>query len=72
MIAKVRNGLYLFPAKLPLGGVWTPDDATAINALIADKQARYQITGPASSTVTATMNRFLRLYPLQRCHLRRT
>ena len=46
MIAKVRNGLYLFPAKLPLGGVWTPDDATAINALIADKQARYQITGP--------------------------
>jgi predicted transcriptional regulator of viral defense system len=47
MIAKVRNGLYLFPAKLPLGGVWTPDDATAINALIADKQARYQITGPS-------------------------
>jgi predicted transcriptional regulator of viral defense system len=46
MIAKVRNGLYLFPAKLPLGGVWTPDDATAINALITDKQARYQITGP--------------------------
>ncbi len=46
MIAKVRNGLYLFPAKLPLGGVWTPDEATAINALMADKQARYQITGP--------------------------
>jgi len=46
MIAKVRNGLYLFPAKLPLGGVWTPDEATAINTLMADKQARYQITGP--------------------------
>ncbi len=46
MIAKVRNGLYLFPAKLPLGGVWTPDDATVINALMADKQASYQITGP--------------------------
>jgi predicted transcriptional regulator of viral defense system len=46
MIAKVRNGLYLFPAKLPLGGLWTPDEATAINALMADKQASYQITGP--------------------------
>jgi predicted transcriptional regulator of viral defense system len=46
MIAKVRKGLYLFPAKLPLGGIWTPDEATAINALMADKQARYQITGP--------------------------
>ncbi len=46
MIAKVRNGLYLFPAKLPLGGAWTPDEATAINALMADKQACYQITGP--------------------------
>ncbi len=46
MIAKVRNGLYLFPAKLPLGGVWTPEEATVINALMADKQASYQITGP--------------------------
>lgn len=46
MIAKVRNGLYLFPPKLPLGGVWTPDEAMAINALMADKQASYQITGP--------------------------
>jgi len=45
MIAKVRNGLYLFPARLPLGGVWTPDAATAISALIAAKQAIYQITG---------------------------
>jgi predicted transcriptional regulator of viral defense system len=46
MIANVRKGLYLFPPRLPLGGIWTPDDATAINALMADKQARYQITGP--------------------------
>jgi predicted transcriptional regulator of viral defense system len=46
MIANVRKGLYLFPIKLPLGGVWTPDEATAINTLMADKQARYQITGP--------------------------
>lgn len=46
MIAGVRRGLYLFPPKLPLGGVWTPDEATAINALMADRQACYQITGP--------------------------
>jgi predicted transcriptional regulator of viral defense system len=46
LIANVRKGLYLFPQKLPLGGIWTPDEATAINALMADRNARYQITGP--------------------------
>ena len=46
LIAKVRKGLYLFPPKLPLGGIWTPDEATAINALMTDRDARYQITGP--------------------------
>jgi predicted transcriptional regulator of viral defense system len=45
MIANVRRGLYLFPEKLPLGGVWTPDEATAIEALMADRNAGYQITG---------------------------
>lgn len=45
LIAKVRRGLYLVPEKLPLGGVWSPDEASAINVLMADKQARYQITG---------------------------
>jgi len=34
MIANVRKGLYLFPPRLPLGGIWTPDEATAINALM--------------------------------------
>jgi predicted transcriptional regulator of viral defense system len=46
MIAQVRRGLYLVPAKLPLGGVWTPDESAALNTLMADKQARYQVTGP--------------------------
>jgi predicted transcriptional regulator of viral defense system len=46
LIANVRKGLYLFPPRLPLGGIWTPDEATAINALMADKNARYQIAGP--------------------------
>lgn len=45
IIANVRKGLYLFPPRLPLGGLWTPDEATAINTLMADKNARYQITG---------------------------
>jgi predicted transcriptional regulator of viral defense system len=48
LIANVRKGLYLFPQKLPLGGVWTPDEATAINVLMVDKQACYQITGPSA------------------------
>lgn len=46
MIANVRKGLYLFPPRLPLGGIWTPDEATAMNTLMADRNARYQITGP--------------------------
>lgn len=46
LIARVRRGLYLFPPKLPLGGVWTPDEATAVNALMEDCGATYQITGP--------------------------
>jgi predicted transcriptional regulator of viral defense system len=48
MVARVRNGLYLFPPRLPLGGVWTPDDAMAIDALMGDKGAGYQITGPSA------------------------
>lgn len=46
LIAQVRRGLYLIPPRLPLGGIWTPDEATALNALMDDKQARYQISGP--------------------------
>jgi predicted transcriptional regulator of viral defense system len=46
LIAQVRRGLYLVPPRLPLGGTWTPDEALALNALMNDKAARYQITGP--------------------------
>jgi predicted transcriptional regulator of viral defense system len=45
-IAQVRRGLYLVPPILPLGGVWTPDEALAINTLMDDRQGRYQICGP--------------------------
>lgn len=46
LIARVRQGLYLVPPQLPLGGVWTPDEITALNALIEDQNGRYQICGP--------------------------
>lgn len=48
LIARVRRGLYLVPAKLPLGGAWSPDEALAINTLIDDKQGRYQVSGPSA------------------------
>ena len=48
LIARVRRGLYLVPARLPLGGIWTPDEACAIGALMADREARYQVTGPTA------------------------
>jgi predicted transcriptional regulator of viral defense system len=46
LIAQVRRGLYLVPRELPLGGAWTPDDALALNTLMADRGGRYQICGP--------------------------
>ncbi len=46
LITRVRPGLYLVPLKLPLGGLWNPDETLAINTLMDDRKARYQITGP--------------------------
>jgi len=46
MIARVRRGLYLVPARLPLGGKWSPDEALALGTLMDDCQGRYQICGP--------------------------
>jgi predicted transcriptional regulator of viral defense system len=62
LIVRVIRGLYLVPSRLPLAGVWTPDDALAITTLmqsalqpIATKATgktgqsgagRYQICGP--------------------------
>jgi predicted transcriptional regulator of viral defense system len=45
-IARVRRGLYLVPRTLPLGGKWSPDEALALNTLLADAKGRYQISGP--------------------------
>ena len=45
IIARVRPGLYLVPDHLPLGGVWTPNEIEALNALIQDHNGRYQICG---------------------------
>lgn len=46
LIARVRQGLYLIPPGLPLGGAWTPSEALALNALMEDVKGRYQICGP--------------------------
>jgi len=46
LIARVRPGLYLAPAQLPLGGSWSPDETLALNTLTEDRRGRYQICGP--------------------------
>ncbi|MGH7797265.1 MAG: type IV toxin-antitoxin system AbiEi family antitoxin domain-containing protein [Candidatus Binatia bacterium] len=46
LIARVRPGLYLVPAFLPLGGLWSPDEVLALNTLMEDSKAKYQICGP--------------------------
>lgn len=46
LIARVRPGLYLVPAQLPLGGAWSPDEILALNTLMEDSEAEYQICGP--------------------------
>jgi predicted transcriptional regulator of viral defense system len=46
LIARVRQGLYLIPPRLPLAGAWTPGEAEALNTLMRDAQGRYQICGP--------------------------
>ena len=48
IIARVRRGLYLIPPRLPLGGIWSPDQALAINTLMDDHLATYQICGPSA------------------------
>jgi predicted transcriptional regulator of viral defense system len=46
LIARVRPGLYLVPAQLPLGGSWSPDETLALNTLMEDCKGKYQICGP--------------------------
>jgi len=46
LIAQVRRGLYLVPARLPLGGKWSPDEALVLNTLMEDQRGRYQVCGP--------------------------
>lgn len=46
LIVRVRPGLYLAPAQLPLGGSWSPDENLALNTLMDDRRGSYQICGP--------------------------
>ena len=45
LIARVWRGIYLVPSKLPLGGIWTPDETLALNTLMNEQKGRYQICG---------------------------
>jgi len=46
LAVRVRRGLYLFPAVLPLGGRWSPGEALALTTLIQDRDGQFQICGP--------------------------
>ena len=48
LIARVRRGVYLIPPRLPVGGKWSPDEMLALNALMEDTKALYQICGPSA------------------------
>ncbi len=45
LIARIRRGLYLVPARLPLGGKWSPGEFLALTTLIGDQGGSYQISG---------------------------
>lgn len=46
LIVRVWRGLYLAPARLPLGGVWAPDEAMVLTTLMEAQNGRYQVCGP--------------------------
>ena len=46
LIARVRPGLYLVPAQLPLGGSWSSVEYLALNTLMDDRRGSYQSCGP--------------------------
>src|SRR5215472_5164026 len=46
LISQVKRGLYLVPSRLPLGGIWAPDEILVLNTLMEDENGRYQICGP--------------------------
>ncbi|MFO7907006.1 MAG: type IV toxin-antitoxin system AbiEi family antitoxin domain-containing protein [Pirellulaceae bacterium] len=48
LIARVRRGLYLLPDRIPPGGRWSPGEYLALATLMEDRDAQYQICGPAA------------------------
>lgn len=46
IVARVKPGFYLVPPRLPLGGVWSPDDILALNTIMEERDGKYQICGP--------------------------
>ncbi len=47
-MARVRRDLYLLPLRIPPGGRWSPSEFLALDTLMADRAADYQICGPAA------------------------
>jgi len=46
VIARLKRGIYLFPPRLPLGGVWNPGEYTILREMMkACRNGRYQICG---------------------------
>jgi predicted transcriptional regulator of viral defense system len=46
LVLRIRRGLYMFPPRLPLGGLWHPGMAALLNLLMQEVGGRYQISGP--------------------------
>jgi predicted transcriptional regulator of viral defense system len=47
LILKLWRGFYLIPARLPVGGQWSPSPYLIINMYMKELGADYQISGPA-------------------------
>jgi predicted transcriptional regulator of viral defense system len=45
IIARIRPGAYVIPGQMPYSGEWAPDEAQALDALMQDAGARYQVCG---------------------------
>ncbi len=48
LVARVRRDLYLLPLRIPPGGRWSPSEFLALDTLMSDRAADYQICGPAA------------------------
>src|SRR4030042_6096684 len=48
LIARVRQGLYLVPLRLPLGGAWAPHAGGTLTLLMGGRRGGCPICGPTA------------------------